>query len=85
MYRSAQGDIKMTIAEKIGMGVQQLPAAYQAEVLDFVEYLLMKATRGGQEQEECVWRDLAVTSAMRGMEDEDLPQYTKNDLKVIFS
>jgi hypothetical protein len=75
----------LTITEKIQAGVQKLPTPYQAEVLDFVEYLLTKATRGARDQEERLWSDLALTSAMRGMEDEDFPQYTKADLKVIFS
>lgn len=75
----------MTITDKIRAGVQNLPTAYQAEVLDFVEYLLTKATRGAQDQEEGLWSDLALTSAMRGMEDEDFPPYTKKDLKVMFS
>jgi hypothetical protein len=75
----------MTITDKISTRVQQLPTAYQAEVLDFVEYLLAKAARGAQEQEERLWSDLALTSAMRGMEDEDFPQYDQTDLKVKFS
>ena len=75
----------MTITDKIQASVQKLPRAYQAEVLDFVEYLLAKTTRRTPEQEESLWSDLSLTSAMRGMEDEDTPQYTKADLKVIFS
>jgi hypothetical protein len=78
-------DTTMTITEKIGAGVQRLPAAYQAEVLDFVEYLLTKATRDAPDQEQRLWSDLALTSAMRGMEDEDVPPYTKTDLKILFS
>jgi Protein of unknown function (DUF2281) len=75
----------MTITDKIQASVQKLPTAYQAEVLDFVEYLLAKTTRGSQEQEEGLWSDLSLAFAMRGMEDEDSPQYTIADLKVIFS
>ena len=75
----------MTLTDKIQASVQKLPTAYQAEVLDFVEYLLAKTTRSTQEQEESRWSDLSLTFAMRGMEDEDAPQYTKADLKVIFS
>jgi hypothetical protein len=75
----------MTITEKIQEGIQKLPTPYQAEVLDFVEYLLTKAIQGARDQEEGLWSKLALTSAMRGMEDEDFPQYTKADLKVIFS
>jgi hypothetical protein len=75
----------MTITDKIQASVQKLPAAYQAEVLDFVEYLLAKTTRGARDHEESLWSDLSLTFAMRGMEDEDAPQYTTADLKVIFS
>ena len=32
----------MAITDKIQEGVQQLPTALQAEVLDFVQYLLVK-------------------------------------------
>jgi hypothetical protein len=75
----------MTLTDKIQASVQKLPTTYQAEVLDFVEYLLAKTTRDAREQEESLWSDLSLTLAMRGMEDEDIPQYTKADLKVIFS
>ena len=75
----------MTLTDKIQASVQKLPMAYQAEVLDFVEYLLAKTTRDAREQEESLWSDLSLTLAMRGMEDEDIPQYTEADLKVIFS
>jgi len=75
----------MVLTDKIQEGVQQLPIVLQAEVLDFVEYLLAKARRESAEHEESFWSHLSLTSAMRGMEDEDSPQYTKADLKVIFS
>jgi len=75
----------MALTDKIQEGVQQLPIALQAEVLDFVQYLLAKAKREASEHDEDVWNRLSLTSAMRGMEDEDSPQYTKADLKVIFS
>ena len=75
----------MTLTDKIQASVQKLPTAYQAEVLDFVEYLLAKTTRDARQQEESLGSDLSLTLAMRGMEDEDIPQYTEADLKVIFS
>lgn len=71
----------MPIAEKIQQYVQQLPTPAQAEVLDFVEYLLAKKER--QEEEE--WAKLSLASAMRGMEDEETPLYSPADLKVIFA
>jgi hypothetical protein len=75
----------MAITDKIQEGVQQLPTALQAEVLDFVQYLLVKTKRSSQEDEEELWSEVSLASAMRGLEDEDLPQYTTADLKVIFS
>jgi Protein of unknown function (DUF2281) len=75
----------MTLTDKIQASVQKLPTAYQAEVLDFVEYLLAKTTRDAREQEESLWSALSLTLAMRGMEDEDTHQYTEADFKVIFS
>jgi hypothetical protein len=75
----------MAIAEQIQQYVQKLPASFQAEVLDFVEYLLAKAERETLRHEERAWSDLSLASAMRGMEDEDTPIYTTADLKVVFS
>ncbi|MBI4178511.1 DUF2281 domain-containing protein [bacterium] len=75
----------MVIAEKIQQYVQRLPAALQAEVLDFVEYLLAKVEGNTLLQEERTWSDLSLTYAMRGMEEEDTPTYTVSDLKAIFS
>jgi hypothetical protein len=54
-------------------------------VLDFVEYLLAKAEREAVRQEEKAWSDLSLSFAMHGMEDEDTPTYTTDDLKVVFS
>jgi hypothetical protein len=71
----------MAITEKIQQHVQKLPASFQAEVLDFVEYLLAKISR----REEGDWSDLSLAFAMRGMEDEITPVYTTADLKVVFA
>ncbi len=72
----------MAIAEKIHKYIEELPASLQEEALDFVEYLLMKAKSTQQEDED--WSFLSITSAMQGMEDEELPSYTDADLKVVF-
>ncbi len=71
----------MALVEKIQQYVQRLPAPFQAEVLDFVEYLLTKAER----HDERDWSDLSLTFALRGMEDEDTPLYTLSDMRVIFA
>ena len=69
----------MTLDEKIHLYAQKLPASYQEELLDYVQYLLMKA--GQQEKQD--WGSFSLASAMRGMEDEpDL--YSLSDLKEVF-
>jgi hypothetical protein len=75
------GESAMAITEKIQQHVQKLPASFQAEVLDFVEYLLAKI----RSREEEDWSDLSLAFAMRGMEDEAMPLYTTADLKVVFA
>jgi hypothetical protein len=71
----------MALVEKIQQYVQRLPAPFQAEVLDFVEFLLRKSAH----HEESDWSELSLASAMRGMETEDIPLYTTADLKVVFA
>jgi len=71
----------MALVEKIQQYVQRLPSPFQAEVLDFVEYLLTKAER----RDERDWSDLSLTLALRGMEDEDTSLYTLSDVRVIFA
>ncbi|MBI2907934.1 MAG: hypothetical protein HYX92_09790 [Chloroflexi bacterium] len=74
----------MTITDRIQQGVQQLPKAMQAEVLDFVQRLLTKAERGHEEDDHRIWNEMSLSSAMRGMEDENEPHYSEADLKVTF-
>jgi len=75
----------MVLSERIQQHVQKLPTSFQAEVLDFVEYLLAKAEREVVRQEGRDWSNLSLSFAMRGMEEEDTPTYTTSDLKVVFS
>jgi len=75
----------MLVAEQIHHNVQKLPETSQAEVLDFVEYLLSKSEREAMRLEELSWSAFSLTSAMRGMGDENTPTYTVADLKVVFS
>jgi len=75
----------MVVAERIRVHVQKLPELLQAEVLDFVEFLLLKVERESTEQDEIGWTNFSLTMAMRGMEDEDTPTYTTADLRVVFT
>lgn len=71
----------MVVTEQINSKLQSLPTLYQQEVLHFVEFLSQKAQRGETEIEEKVWADFSLTQAMRGLEDDDTPEYTEADLK----
>lgn len=70
----------MSLAEKIMKQVQTLPESKQVEVLGFVEYLRLKT----EKQEIKDWADLSLSSAMRGIEEEQTT-YTLNDIKESFS
>lgn len=62
----------MKLAERICSQIENLPETYQAEVLDFVEFLENKArTLGeGDGDERALWSQFSLSQAMRGMEDE---------------
>ncbi|MBW2011994.1 MAG: DUF2281 domain-containing protein [Deltaproteobacteria bacterium] len=70
----------MSLLETIIQHVQDLPKLEQAEVLNFVEYLQAKVKK----QENKDWLNLSLSSAMRGLEDEQTP-YSIEDLKESFS
>jgi hypothetical protein len=86
-------DANMTAPERIGERVRQLPEREQAEVLDFVEFLLARPKRDRPESDSAeqnapkeedparrevrAWVPFSVSSALRGMEDEDGPTYTR--------
>jgi hypothetical protein len=60
---------------------RKLPESYQREVLDFVEFLLKKTKNGDSRKEDTEWRDFSLAGALRGMEDDDFPDYTEADFK----
>ena len=68
----------MTLDEKIQRYAKKLPYSFQEELLDFIEYLMMKA----EQQEKQEWSSLSLSSAMRGTEDEP-SLYSLSDLKVV--
>ncbi len=71
----------MVLTEQINSKLQRLPTLYQQEVLHFIEFLSQKAMQGEAETEEKLWTDFSLTQAMRGLEDDDAPEYTEADLK----
>jgi len=70
----------MSLTNKIINNIKELPELKQIEVLDFIEYLKLKTER----QENIEWSTLSLSSAMRGMENEQ-SHYSMNDLKESFS
>jgi hypothetical protein len=70
---------------KIQQHLQQLPDSLQEEVLHFIEYLLFNTEHEATRQEASSWFSLSLTHAMRGMEDEDTPPYTLEDVQERFS
>lgn len=75
----------MTTLESIHQYAQMLPDPLQQEVLDFVRFLLFKREQEViPEQDNLEWSNFSLTSAMRGMEDEDTSVYTIDDLKEVF-
>jgi hypothetical protein len=70
----------MSLADKIINNVRTLPESKQIEVLDFIEYLRVKTER----QENTGWSDFSLSSAVRGMENEESP-YSLKDLRESFS
>lgn len=80
ILKNTNGCIIMSLAEIIIKNVQTLSEANQIEVLDFIQYLRSKA----EKQEIKDWADFSLSSAIRGMEDEQAP-YSLNDIKESFS
>ncbi|MBE7470675.1 MAG: hypothetical protein DPW09_37320 [Anaerolineae bacterium] len=75
----------MTTIENIHRYAQMLPDPLQQEVLDFVKYLLFKREQYVPQNDEEEWSNLSLSLALRGMEDEEMPDYTTEDLQEIFS
>jgi hypothetical protein len=70
----------MVVAEQINNKLQKLPLSFQEEVLHFVEFLSQKAERETVNEKQ-QWSEFSLAQAMRGLEGEDLPEYTEADLK----
>ena len=73
----------MTLAERIIQHVKALPESIQAEVLDFVEYLVAKVRMDRESPEDAEWSAFSLSQAMRGLES-DHTAYSTDDLKEAF-
>lgn len=75
----------MTTLNNIHRYSQMLPDPLQQEVLDFIKFLLFKQEQANaSEPDEIDWSEFSLAAAMRGLEDEDSPIYTTDDLKERF-
>ena len=72
-----------TVEETVRL-MKGLPDKLQAEVRDFVKSL---RGRGDGEviDQDRDWMSISLSSAMRGMENEESPTYSTSDLKEVFS
>lgn len=71
----------MIVSEKISQKVEKLPMAIQLEILDFVEFVAQKAEKTNSDDEKKQWTEFSLNQAMKGLEDEEIPEYTEADLK----
>ena len=71
----------MSVPEQITKKIQNLPEDKQQEVLVFIEFLLQKSVQEGTEKENQDWSRFSLDQAMKGLENDDLPEYTPADLK----
>jgi hypothetical protein len=74
----------MSLSERIYEEVKKLPEPLQTEVLDFVHHLSSKEKSISAPDTEIESGGLSLALAMRGMENEDIPSYSTEDLREVF-
>lgn len=74
----------MDVSEKISERLQRMPEHVQAEVLNYAEYLLARAEGEEAREGDRDWSRMSLISAMRGIDTEDDPEYTLDDLEQRF-
>ena len=67
--------------EHIANRLERLPPSLQREVLDFIEFLSQKVTNGEAASEDAAWQRFSLAQAMKGLDDEESPEYSEADLK----
>ncbi len=82
--RQAPSEDTMSVSERIYEEVKKLPEPLQAEVLDFVHHLASKEKSTNAPDIAIESGSLSLALAMRGMENEDIPSYSTEDLRELF-
>ena len=67
----------MTIEQIIQSKIVILPEQKQAEVLNFLNFLIASQTEIDVRQENAEWSQFSLEQAMQGLEDDLLPEYTE--------
>ncbi len=66
----------MSVKEIISQKIDNLSENKQIEVLDFIDFLLKK----NLEEENEEWNQFSLRQAMKGLENDELSEYTEADL-----
>lgn len=71
----------MKTIDKINQTIKRLPARSQKEALHFIEFLLSKSGVIEEEIDVKSWNNFSLDRAMYGLENDDTPNYSENNLK----
>jgi Protein of unknown function (DUF2281) len=66
----------MSVKKLISQKIDNLSENKQIEVLDFIDFLLKKNLEEENEQ----WNQFSLAQAMKGLENDEFPEYTEADL-----
>ena len=71
----------MTIKQIIQDKIDILSEEKQTEILTFLDSLIENHQEYNRQKENDEWSDFSIGQAMQGLEDDNLPEYTEEDLK----
>ncbi|MGI8668983.1 MAG: DUF2281 domain-containing protein [Aridibacter sp.] len=69
----------MIVTKQVTEKLQKLPISAQEEVLHFIEFLTQRFEQEADEDKQ--WSDFSLAQSMKGLENDELPEYTEEDLK----
>jgi hypothetical protein len=72
----------MTIKQVIQERINILPESRHAEILSFLDSLIESQIDSDTQQENQEWSRFSLEQAMIGLEDDLLPEYSEQDLKI---
>lgn len=70
----------MTIKQIIQEKIDTLPESKQAEVLNFLNFLIESQINLNSQHENDEWAEFSLAQAMQGLENDLSPEYTEQDL-----